>query len=156
MFSGDQIQNQSDQIVNKDQPRSITTPKSFTGQNVTLDNVQGSPVNDFDVHTDGHDADCGSQCKPSHQETCSACLKPVYPMEKMSTDKYVFHKSCFCCKKCKKTLSMINYVPLHGEFYCIFHYRQLFQRKGNYDEGFGHTQHKNRWLLKTTRAESDA
>ncbi|XP_019731643.1 xin actin-binding repeat-containing protein 1-like isoform X2 [Hippocampus comes] len=66
MFSGDQIQNQSDQIVNKDQPRSITTPKSFTGQNVTLDNVQGSPVNDFDVHTDGHDADCGSQV---HEET---------------------------------------------------------------------------------------
>ncbi|XP_037135545.1 LIM domain-containing protein isoform X3 [Syngnathus acus] len=92
----------------------------------------------------------------SHQETCSACLKPVYPMEKMSADKYVFHKHCFCCKKCKKTLSMINYAPLHGEFYCVFHYRQLFQKKGNYDEGFGYTQHKDRWLLKTSRDESES
>ncbi|XP_061661166.1 LIM domain-containing protein isoform X2 [Syngnathoides biaculeatus] len=94
--------------------------------------------------------------QPSRQETCSACLKPVYPMEKMTADKYIFHKRCFCCKKCKKTLSMINYAPLHGEFYCVFHYRQLFQKKGNYDEGFGRTQHKNRWLLKTACAESEA
>ncbi|CAK6972067.1 LIM domain-containing protein 2 [Scomber scombrus] len=71
-------------------------------------------------------------------------------MEKITADKYIFHKSCFCCKQCKKKLSMQNYTPLHGEFYCIFHYQQLFRRKGNYDEGFGHTQHKNRWLLRNT------
>uniref|UniRef100_A0A665UE51 LIM zinc-binding domain-containing protein n=1 Tax=Echeneis naucrates TaxID=173247 RepID=A0A665UE51_ECHNA len=71
-------------------------------------------------------------------ETCSACLKPVYPMEKITADKYIFHKTCFRCKQCKTKLSMYNYTPLHGEFYCIFHYKQLFKRKGNYDEGFGH------------------
>lgn len=43
---------------------------------------------------------------------------------------------------------MYSYAPLNGEFYCIFHYQQLFRRKGNYDEGFGHAQHKDRWLLK--------
>lgn len=26
------------------------------------------------------------------------------------------------------------------------HYQQLFKRKGNYDEGFGHKQHKDQWL----------
>ncbi|KAM6970845.1 uncharacterized protein LKV04_016582 [Tautogolabrus adspersus] len=87
---------------------------------------------------------------PACQEMCSACSKPVYPMEKITTDKYIFHKTCFCCKQCKKKLSMQNYAPLYGEFYCIFHYKQLFRRKGNYDEGFGHTQHKNRWLLRST------
>ncbi|KAM7390406.1 hypothetical protein PAMA_008530 [Pampus argenteus] len=88
--------------------------------------------------------------QPACHEMCSACLKPVYPMEKITADKYIFHKSCFCCKQCKKKLSMQNYSPLYGEFYCVFHYQQLFRRKGNYDEGFGHTQHKNRWLSRST------
>lgn len=44
--------------------------------------------------------------------------------------------------------SMSNYVPMYGELYCTFHYQQLFRRKGNYDEGFGHVQHKDLWLQK--------
>ncbi|XP_061569959.1 LIM domain-containing protein [Cololabis saira] len=98
--------------------------------------------------------------QPTCKEMCSACLKPVYQMEKITADKYFFHKTCFCCKKCKKKLSMYNYTPLNGEFYCIFHYQQLFKEKGNYDEGFGHVQHKHRWLLKNntdmTNDESEA
>lgn len=85
--------------------------------------------------------------QPVAQETCSACLKPVYPMERMAADKLIFHKTCFCCKHCKKKLSLQSYAPLYGEFYCVFHYQQLFKTKGNYDEGFGHQQHKDRWLL---------
>ncbi|XP_035475208.2 LIM domain-containing protein isoform X3 [Scophthalmus maximus] len=88
--------------------------------------------------------------QPTCREMCSGCLKPVYPMEKITADKYIFHKTCFVCKQCKKKLSMYNYTPLHGEFYCIFHYQQLFRRKGNYDEGFGHAQHKNQWLQRNT------
>ncbi|XP_037829143.1 LIM domain-containing protein isoform X5 [Kryptolebias marmoratus] len=45
-----------------------------------------------------------SKFQPACRETCSACLKPVYQMEKIAADKYIFHKSCFCCKKCKKKL----------------------------------------------------
>lgn len=44
--------------------------------------------------------------------------------------------------------SIHNYSSLYGEFYCISHYQQLFKQKGNYDEGFGHKQHKDRWLQK--------
>ncbi|XP_043961323.1 LIM domain-containing protein isoform X3 [Gambusia affinis] len=98
--------------------------------------------------------------QPTSREMCSACQKPVYQMEKVTADKYIFHKTCFCCKQCKKKLSMQTYTPLNGEFYCIFHYQQLFKRKGNYDEGFGHTQHKNKWLFKnssiTVNDESEA
>ncbi|CAM9206612.1 unnamed protein product, partial [Lampetra planeri] len=82
------------------------------------------------------------------REICSACLTPVYPMEKMVANKLILHFSCFCCKYCKKKLSIHNYSSLYGEFYCISHYQQLFKRKGNYDEGFGHKQHKDRWLQK--------
>uniref|UniRef100_A0A3B3UQF4 LIM zinc-binding domain-containing protein n=1 Tax=Poecilia latipinna TaxID=48699 RepID=A0A3B3UQF4_9TELE len=95
------------------------------------------------------------QFQPASRETCSACQKPVYQMEKVTADKYIFHKTCFCCKQCKKKLSMQTYTPLNGEFYCIFHYQQLFKRKGNYDEGFGHTQHKNRWLFKNSSSAVD-
>ncbi|XP_031706342.1 protein-methionine sulfoxide oxidase mical3b isoform X4 [Anarrhichthys ocellatus] len=93
--------------------------------------------------------------QPACRDMCSACLKTVYPMEKITADKYIFHQTCFCCKQCKKKLSMYNYAPLYGEFYCIFHYQQLFRRKGNYDEGFGHAQHKNRWLLRNTAVSNE-
>ncbi|XP_061653051.1 uncharacterized protein LOC133488764 [Phyllopteryx taeniolatus] len=79
---------------------------------------------------------------------CSACLTPVYPVEKMVANKLILHNNCFCCKHCQKKLSIHNYSSLYGEFYCMSHYQQLFKRKGNYDEGFGHMQHKDRWLQK--------
>lgn len=44
------------------------------------------------------------QFQPACQEMCSACLKPVYPMEKITADKNIFHKTCFFCKQCKKKL----------------------------------------------------
>ncbi|KAI7809308.1 putative GPI-anchored adhesin-like protein PGA55-like [Triplophysa rosa] len=80
---------------------------------------------------------------------CSACLTPVYTVEKMVADKLILHYNCFCCKHCKTKLSLHNYSALYGEFYCTSHYQQLFRRKGNYDEGFGHKQHKDNWLAKT-------
>lgn len=38
--------------------------------------------------------------------------------------------------------SIQNYTPFHGEFYCVFHSKQQFRKKGNSDEGFGVTQNK--------------
>lgn len=66
-------------------------------------------------------------------------------MDHITNNKLLFHCSTH------------NYSSLYGEFYCISHYQQLFKRKGNYDEGFGHTQHKDRWLCKDkTLDEPDA
>uniref|UniRef100_A0A3Q3WJD7 LIM zinc-binding domain-containing protein n=1 Tax=Mola mola TaxID=94237 RepID=A0A3Q3WJD7_MOLML len=69
-------------------------------------------------------------------------------MEKMVASELILHNNCFCCKHCKKKLSLRNYSSLYGEFYCISHYKELFNQKGNYDEGFGHKQHKDQWLQK--------
>ncbi|XP_029309372.1 uncharacterized protein LOC115022512 [Cottoperca gobio] len=69
-------------------------------------------------------------------------------MEKMLANELILHNNCFCCKHCKKKLSIHNYSSLYGEFYCTSHYQQLFKRTGNYDEGFGHRQHKDRWIQK--------
>jgi hypothetical protein len=32
------------------------------------------------------------------------------------------------------------------QVYCKPHFKQLFKAKGNYSEGFGEEQHKNKWL----------
>ncbi|XP_028931352.1 LIM domain-containing protein 2 [Ornithorhynchus anatinus] len=82
------------------------------------------------------------------KETCAACQKTVYPVERLVADKFVFHASCFCCKHCRTKLSLGSYAALHGEFYCKPHFQQLFKSRGNYDEGFGRKQHKELWARK--------
>uniref|UniRef100_A0A8C3CP67 LIM zinc-binding domain-containing protein n=1 Tax=Cairina moschata TaxID=8855 RepID=A0A8C3CP67_CAIMO len=69
-------------------------------------------------------------------------------MERLVADKQHFHKSCFRCHHCSSQLSLGNYASLHGQVYCKPHFKQLFKSKGNYDEGFGHKQHKELWNSK--------
>uniref|UniRef100_A0A3Q3L9V2 LIM domain and actin-binding protein 1-like n=1 Tax=Mastacembelus armatus TaxID=205130 RepID=A0A3Q3L9V2_9TELE len=83
-------------------------------------------------------------CAPV-RETCVACLKTVYPLERLVAHQHVFHKNCFCCVHCNTKLSLGNYASLHGNIYCKPHFNQLFKAKGNYDEGFGHRPHKQLW-----------
>nr|KAF6354137.1 xin actin binding repeat containing 2 [Pipistrellus kuhlii] len=52
-------------------------------------------------------------------------------------------------------LSLGNYASLHGQIYCKPHFKQLFKSKGNYDEGFGHKQHKDRWNCKNQSSSMD-
>nr|XP_014715902.2 xin actin-binding repeat-containing protein 2 isoform X4 [Equus asinus] len=82
------------------------------------------------------------------KEICILCQKTVYPMECLVADKQSFHKSCFRCHHCNSKLSLGNYASLHGQIYCKPHFKQLFKSKGNYDEGFGHKQHKDQWNCK--------
>uniref|UniRef100_A0A669QP95 LIM zinc-binding domain-containing protein n=1 Tax=Phasianus colchicus TaxID=9054 RepID=A0A669QP95_PHACC len=81
-------------------------------------------------------------------EICTLCQQRVYPMERLVADKQNFHKSCFRCHHCGSQLSLGNYASLHGQIYCKPHFKQLFKSKGNYDEGFGHKQHKDLWKPK--------
>ncbi|XP_064022179.1 xin actin-binding repeat-containing protein 2 [Pogoniulus pusillus] len=85
-------------------------------------------------------------------ERCRLCQQKVYPMECLVADKQHFHKSCFRCHHCGSQLSLGNYASLHGKIYCKPHFKQLFKSKGNYDEGFGHKQHKDLWNSKDRRS----
>ncbi|XP_077010176.1 xin actin-binding repeat-containing protein 2 isoform X2 [Tamandua tetradactyla] len=87
--------------------------------------------------------------------TCLICQTTVYPMECLVADKQHFHKSCFRCHHCSSKLSLGNYASLHGQIYCKPHFKQLFKSKGNYDEGFGHKQHKDRWNCKNKKSSED-
>ncbi|NWU79979.1 XIRP2 protein, partial [Onychorhynchus coronatus] len=89
-------------------------------------------------------------------ETCKLCQQRVYPMECLVADKQNFHKSCFRCHHCGSQLSLGNYASLHGKIYCKPHFKQLFKSKGNYDEGFGHKQHKELWSSKDQRSSVDS
>uniref|UniRef100_A0A8C6SCG6 LIM zinc-binding domain-containing protein n=1 Tax=Neogobius melanostomus TaxID=47308 RepID=A0A8C6SCG6_9GOBI len=79
------------------------------------------------------------------RETCYACVKTVYPLERLAVQQQVYHKSCFKCLHCSTKLSLGNYASLHGNVYCKPHFNQLFKAKGNYDEGFGLRPHKELW-----------
>lgn len=73
---------------------------------------------------------------------CFVCDTAVYVVEKLEADGKIFHKKCFKCAQCKKTLSTGNFASLQGKIFCKPHFKQLFKLKGNYDEGFGSKQHK--------------
>ncbi|NXK86640.1 XIRP2 protein, partial [Formicarius rufipectus] len=89
-------------------------------------------------------------------ETCKLCQQRVYPMECLVADRQNFHKSCFRCHHCGSQLSLGNYASLHGKIYCKPHFKQLFKSKGNYDEGFGHKQHKELWRSKDQHSSVDS
>ncbi|NXN19603.1 LIMA1 protein, partial [Indicator maculatus] len=88
------------------------------------------------------------------KETCVGCQKTVYPMERLLANQQVFHISCFRCSYCNSKLSLGTYASLRGNIYCKPHFNQLFKSKGNYDEGFGHKQHKELWAGKSEGEES--
>jgi len=78
-------------------------------------------------------------------EKCAVCDKTVYSQEKISMDDKSFHKECLKCKHCNKVLSTGTCASMNGTYYCKPHFKQLFTLKGNYDEGFGNEQHKEKW-----------
>ncbi|KFV16272.1 Xin actin-binding repeat-containing protein 2, partial [Tauraco erythrolophus] len=103
------------------------------------------------VHSDRETATPAKEVKKlqiQENEMCRRCQQRVYPMECLVADKQNFHKSCFRCHHCGSQLSLGNYASLHGKIYCKPHFKQLFKSKGNYDEGFGHKQHKELWNSK--------
>lgn len=78
-------------------------------------------------------------------EKCAACGKTVYAMEKVEMNNQSYHKACFKCSHCKSRLTAKTFSVNQGVIYCTNHFKQLFARKGNYDEGFGRQQYKVKW-----------
>merc|ERR1712137_801928 len=78
-------------------------------------------------------------------EKCHFCAKSVYAMDRMAADGIVFHKGCMKCEHCKCTLSLGNFAALNGKYYCKPHFKQLFQTKGNYSDGFGEEKPTAKW-----------
>lgn len=72
-----------------------------------------------------------SLIKGSQSESCPRCEGKVFEAEKIQTRKYIFHKSCFCCKQCKHILDYSNmYESKEGEVFCKPCYLNLFFTNG--------------------------
>lgn len=81
---------------------------------------------------------------------CVVCEKPAYAMEKMEADGLRYHTWCFRCCHCNKAVKAGNYAALNGKIYCKPCFMTLFKKNGNYANGFGHEQHKMKWIKGTS------
>ncbi|XP_012945698.2 cysteine and glycine-rich protein 1 [Aplysia californica] len=68
------------------------------------------------------------------KERCSRCRKVVYFAEKVSGVGQVFHKACFKCQNCNKSLDSTTMTEHGGSIYCKSCYGRNFGPKGF---GFG-------------------
>jgi len=53
-------------------------------------------------------------------------------MEAITYDKATYHKTCFKCLNCKKTLQPSSVAMIKGDLYCKNCFVRLFKEKGNY------------------------
>ncbi|TPX33562.1 hypothetical protein SeMB42_g07447 [Synchytrium endobioticum] len=55
--------------------------------------------------------------------TCPICKNNVYPVESITVNHHSFHKGCFKCTTCKRTLGVGNYtlMPNTTSLYCAAH-----------------------------------
>ncbi|NWT78144.1 XIRP2 protein, partial [Lanius ludovicianus] len=144
---------QHDTVINSVQKEEL--PKTVT--QILKEQIEKA-AQEKAVHSDREIATAAKEVKKlqiQENETCKLCQQKVYPMECLVADKQNFHKSCFRCHHCGSQLSLGNYASLHGKIYCKPHFKQLFKSKGNYDEGFGHKQHKELWNSKDQRSSID-
>ncbi|KAB2087977.1 hypothetical protein ERO13_A04G118300v2 [Gossypium hirsutum] len=68
------------------------------------------------------------------REKCAACSKTAYPIERVTVNGTIYHKSCFKCTHGGCTISPSNYIAHEGKLYCKHHHIQLFKEKGNYSQ----------------------
>jgi DNA repair exonuclease SbcCD ATPase subunit len=65
---------------------------------------------------------------------CHVCKEPVYAAERLVVDQaseqLVLHRRCFRCKFCKQIVKFGNFSAVDGVFYCLPHFKQLFQEQG--------------------------
>ncbi|KAG6532568.1 LIM domain-containing protein WLIM2b-like [Zingiber officinale] len=68
------------------------------------------------------------------QERCASCNKTAYPLEKVTVEGEIYHKTCFKCFKGGCTLTASSYAALDGVLYCKHHFSQLFKETGSYSQ----------------------
>ncbi|CAH8533622.1 unnamed protein product [Heterobilharzia americana] len=60
-------------------------------------------------------------------DICFDCGKRIYPVDRISTGERVYHKACFRCATCQRTLLVGNFASLDGVIFCKPHYIEQFR-----------------------------
>ncbi|CAH8562005.1 unnamed protein product [Schistosoma rodhaini] len=69
-----------------------------------------------------------------YMDLCFDCGKRIYPVDRISTGERVYHKSCFRCATCQRTLLVGNFASLDGVIFCKPHYIEQFHMSaGRYE-----------------------
>eukprot|EP00470_Lotharella_oceanica_P017113 CAMPEP_0170186168 /NCGR_PEP_ID=MMETSP0040_2-20121228/38439_1 /TAXON_ID=641309 /ORGANISM="Lotharella oceanica, Strain CCMP622" /LENGTH=100 /DNA_ID=CAMNT_0010432813 /DNA_START=35 /DNA_END=337 /DNA_ORIENTATION=+ len=55
-------------------------------------------------------------------------------MEMMKYDNQVYHKNCFKCLDCKRTLQPSSVAMMSGDLYCKECFKKRFKARGKYDD----------------------
>ncbi|KAL7065453.1 hypothetical protein AAHC03_04805 [Spirometra sp. Aus1] len=55
-------------------------------------------------------------------ETCHRCHKIVYPIDRASTGKHVYHQFCLRCVVCDRSLTSSNFESSNGSIFCRPHF----------------------------------
>jgi hypothetical protein len=81
--------------------------------------------------------DCAVHCTlcPVHfagGNKCYVCNKTAYEMESLTYDKMTFHKNCFKCLSCKRTISLSAVAMIKSDLYCKTCFLRIFKEKGKY------------------------
>ncbi|RTG83938.1 uncharacterized protein DC041_0001133 [Schistosoma bovis] len=63
-------------------------------------------------------------------DLCFDCGKRIYPVDRISTGERVYHKACFRCATCQRTLLVGNFASLDGVIFCKPHYIEQFHMSG--------------------------
>ncbi|KAK4471530.1 hypothetical protein MN116_004950 [Schistosoma mekongi] len=67
-------------------------------------------------------------------DLCFDCGKRIYPVDRISTGERVYHKACFRCATCQRTLLVGNFASLDGVIFCKPHYIEQFHMSaGRYE-----------------------
>eukprot|EP00743_Colponemidia_sp_Colp-15_P006918 GILK01007467.1.p1 GENE.GILK01007467.1~~GILK01007467.1.p1 ORF type:complete len:142 (+),score=4.27 GILK01007467.1:62-427(+) len=64
---------------------------------------------------------------------CHVCATSAYPLESVNYDQKVFHKTCFKCANCRRSMGLVDVAQIQGDLYCKACFVRLFKTKGNYD-----------------------
>lgn len=71
---------------------------------------------------------------PQATAKCTVCNKTVYPLERIAANNLVFHKTCFKCSMCQRTLTLAEYASVGNKIFCTQDYSRAYQAAGgNYN-----------------------
>ncbi|XP_066358582.1 LIM domain-containing protein WLIM1-like isoform X1 [Miscanthus floridulus] len=117
-------------------------PHPFTIQNRSSGSCMSSPTNASGTpkvvkperNVGNENATKVSSAFAGTREKCVGCSKTVYPIERVTVNNTMYHKSCFKCCHGGCTISPSNYIAHEGKLYCKHHHIQLIKEKGNFSQ----------------------
>ncbi|XP_021301715.1 LIM domain-containing protein WLIM1 isoform X1 [Sorghum bicolor] len=121
---------------------SFFSPSPFAIQNRSSGSCMSSPTNASGTpkvvkperNVGNENAVKVSSAFAGTREKCVGCSKTVYPIERVTVNNTMYHKSCFKCCHGGCTISPSNYIAHEGKLYCKHHHIQLIKEKGNFSQ----------------------